>query len=581
MLRNFELILVWMMAVVCMVGTGCSSFRVPDADDFATEKSRLVDMRNTDLDSLVEESQKSKNESADDLSVAEEADVVFQAETDSTSEKPLPGEGTDTRNHRQVNHAALQADRFDLDNQVQTLEPLQNEVSPEDSSSEPGQGVREKIIILKAKSPNPSSISEMIEKSANPASPLSQIDAADADEVQTSIQLTPIGPGADKPSVYSNFKPGKLVCGAECDCDDCQAKKMTVQVNADSAQPDRTEMLPSPAEHLPTQAEGETVTTDEVEGVSLVDPQTDEVRNSKSPDSESNQFDPGQIEPDSSNAAGHADSIDSQVEPENPELDRPAETGELIAAEPVEMNIENASLSWDVQLKATINAFEDQIIDLAMSDYRRPKLQQSLAILQVLDDRLSSGRIALEQPKHRQYWQHQLTAILNMLQAAKTNEEGGRQSVSTAMDHLKSAVFELQQLSELSIARIEFCSEVSGYGQFVTMDLDDFQPDSATLVYCEIENFLPVKETVGDREMFATRLECQLEILDQDDNVVQSVDFPVVEDVAINHRRDFYMHLPLTLANLPPASYQVRLEIKDLGSQKSARQSLPNLITVK
>ena len=159
--------------------------------------------------------------------------------------------------------------------------------------------------------------------------------------------------------------------------------------------------------------------------------------------------------------------------------------------------------------------------------------------------------------------------------------KGGRQSVSTAMDHLKSAVFELQQLSELSIARIEFCSEVSGYGQFATMDLDDFQPDSATLVYCEIENFLPVKETVGDREMFATRLECQLEILDQDDNIVQSVDFPVVEDVAINHRRDFYMHLPLTLANLPPASYQVRLEIKDLGSQKSARQSLPDLITVK
>jgi hypothetical protein len=466
---------------------------------------------------------------------------------------------------------------------MQTLEPLSNGVLPGDSSSEPGQGLDEKIIILKAKSPNPYSISEMIEKSANPASPISEIADGHADEVQTSIQLTPIGMGADNPSVYSNFKPGKLVCGAECDCDACQAKrtKVKVQVSSDSAPLDQTEVLPSSADPLTTPAEGETVTADEVEGVSLADPESVEVGDSDPTSVEDNQFDPGQIEPDPPSATSPAESVDSQVEPENSELVPSKEAGELIAAEPLAMNVENASLGWDVQLKATIDAFEDQIIDLAMSDYRRPQLQQSLAILHVLDDRLSSGRIALEQPKHRQYWQHQLTAILNMLQAAKTNEEGGRQSVSTAMEHLKSAVVELQQLSELSIARIEFCSGVSGYGQFVTMDLDEFQPDSTTLVYCEIENFLPVKETVGDREMFATRLECQLEILDQDDNVVQSVEFPVVEDVAINHRRDFYMHLPLTLANLPPGSYAVKLDVKDLGSQKSAKWSTVEALTVK
>ena len=581
MLRNFELIVVWMIAVVCMVGTGCSSFRLPDADEFATEKSRLVDMRNTDLDSLVQESSQSKNESADELSLADDSDVVVQAETDSTAENPLPEEEADTRNIGQVNHADLQAVRFDHDQQMQTLEPLSNGVLPGDSSSEPGQGLDEKIIILKAKSPNPYSISEMIEKSANPASPMPEIADGHADEVQTSIQLTPIGTGAGNPSVYSNFKPGKLVCGAECDCDACQAKSTKVQVSSGSAPPDQTEVLPSSADPLTTPTEGETVTADAVEGVSLANPESVEVGDSDPTSVEDNQFDPGQIEPDPPSATGHADSVDSQVEPENSEPVPSKETGESIAAEPLAMNVENASLGWDVQLKATIDAFEDQIIDLAMSDYRRPQLQQSLAILHVLDDRLSSGRIALEQPKHRQYWQHQLTAILNMLQAAKTNEEGGRQSVSTAMEHLKSAVIELQQLSELSIARIEFCSGVSGYGQFVTMDVDEFQPDSTTLVYCEIENFLPVKETVGDREMFATRLECQLEILDQDDNVVQSVEFPVVEDVAINHRRDFYMHLPLTLANLPPGSYAVKLDVKDLGSQKSAKWSTVEALTVK
>ena len=174
-----------------------------------------------------------------------------------------------------------------------------------------------------------------------------------------------------------------------------------------------------------------------------------------------------------------------------------------------------------------------------------------------------------------------MTAILNMLQAAKTNEDGGRENVSEAISQLKSAVVELQQMSELSITRLEFCSEVSGYGQFVTMDRDRFVPESRTLVYCEIENFAPVIEKVGEREMYATRLECQLEVFDLEEKKVQTVDFPMVEDLAINHRRDFYMHLPLTWAQLPPGDYQVHLRVKDIGSQKTAHHKVEGRITIK
>jgi hypothetical protein len=41
------------------------------------------------------------------------------------------------------------------------------------------------------------------------------------------------------------------------------------------------------------------------------------------------------------------------------------------------------------------------------------------------------------------------------------------------------------------------------------------------------------------------------------------------------------MHLPLTLANLPPGSYAVKLDVKDLGSQKSAKWSAVEALTVK
>ena len=581
LLRDFKSIWVGLITVGCLVGTGCSSFRVPDGDDFGAQKSRLIDMRDSDLETIV-------TESIEDVSPVEEADGLVEQEADVLSDMPVSYRGVDRSPvEMKPQRAKLQSD----------LVPLQA------AGANAEQGEKERIIILKAMSANRSTLTEMDESSDNPAFGYEEMKNEIAAPKEVSNQLVPLPLNPENSSVYSNFQPGKLVCGADCDC---QACRTAVEVSVDSAESEKLELLPdstpansevlsnAPVVSEETEVAEEIVAAEETEvAEEIVAAGETEVAEEIVAAGEveigaiatsNNQFEPGQSETVESSSA--KDDISSELPVESAISESqapPAETGGLIATETAQpaASVNTTALPWDAQLQATITAFENQIVELGLNDYRRPKLQQSLAILHALDERLASGRIALEQSKHQQYWQHQLTVILNMLHAATTSEEGGRQNVSVAVDHLKSAVIELQQLSDLFIARVELCSEVSGYGQFVPMQLSDFRPESKTLVYCEIENFLPVAEMIEDRPMFETRLECRLEILGPDDAVAQAVDFPVVQDVAANRRRDFYLHLPLTLDDLPAGSYQLRLDVKDLGSGKSASRFLPDSLIVK
>ncbi len=581
LLRGFKSIWVGLITVGCLVGTGCSSFRVPDGDDFGAQKSRLIDMRDSDLETIV-------TESIEDVSPVEEADGLVEQEADVLSDMPVSYRGVDRSPvEMKPQRAKLQSD----------LVPLQA------AGANAEQGEKERIIILKAMSANRSTLTEMDESSDNPAFGYEEMKNEIAAPKEVSNQLVPLPLNPENSSVYSNFQPGKLVCGADCDCQVCRT---AVEVSVDSAESEKLELLPdstpansevlsnAPVVSEETEVAEEIVAAEETEvAEEIVAAGETEVAEEIVAAGEveigaiatsNNQFEPGQSETVESSSA--KDDISSELPVESAISESqapPAETGGLIATETAQpaASVNTTALPWDAQLQATITAFENQIVELGLNDYRRPKLQQSLAILHALDERLASGRIALEQSKHQQYWQHQLTVILNMLHAATTSEEGGRQNVSVAVDHLKSAVIELQQLSDLFIARVELCSEVSGYGQFVPMQLSDFRPESKTLVYCEIENFLPVAEMIEDRPMFETRLECRLEILGPDDAVAQAVDFPVVQDVAANRRRDFYMHLPLTLDDLPAGSYQLRLDVKDLGSGKSASRFLPDSLIVK
>ena len=267
-------------------------------------------------------------------------------------------------------------------------------------------------------------------------------------------------------------------------------------------------------------------------------------------------------------AAATTESIDSKTRLANET--KPAMTTKQPEPEPVQPT----PLAWDRQLELTIEAFENQVIQMSPTDYRKSQLQRGLAILHALQDRLANGKIAVEIPQHRAFWQHQLNAILNML---ATTDLKKKNQVDTALVHLENAVGELKQLAELQIKTLEFCSQVNGYGQFVAMK-PQFGTGDKTLIYCEIENFAVRKIQQAGESRFQTRLKSRLEFIDATGKVVHHVEFPVVEDTGRNRRRDFYMHLPLTIDFDAQGEYVMKVEIVDLESNKSA--SLEKSVTL-
>ena len=126
---------------------------------------------------------------------------------------------------------------------------------------------------------------------------------------------------------------------------------------------------------------------------------------------------------------------------------------------------------------------------------------------------------------------------------------------------------------DLKLSHAQFCTEIKGFGQVTPFSVNCFQPKQQTLVYCEVENYHSILEKNSDGATFVTRLRGRFTIDDQRGNVVQSGEFPDIEDVTTRQRRDFYMYFPVTLQNLPAGEYQLSLTVDELtgsGSEKSA-----------
>ena len=126
-----------------------------------------------------------------------------------------------------------------------------------------------------------------------------------------------------------------------------------------------------------------------------------------------------------------------------------------------------------------------------------------------------------------------------------------------------------------------FCKKITGYGQYTPFPKTEFHSDQKVLVYCEIENFAPLLETRDGVTNYQTQLSSSFWIKDADGHIVQQHDFPVVTDHARNLRRDFFMHLPVTLAQLKSGTYRLQVKVRDHGSGKSAELDQPLEFTIR
>lgn len=183
------------------------------------------------------------------------------------------------------------------------------------------------------------------------------------------------------------------------------------------------------------------------------------------------------------------------------------------------------------------------------------------------------------------FWEHQLEAITTMLRASKDGSEYGSAasdsdihrhlSAHKTLEHLRDAVEQLESIANLKISGGQFCTDISGYGQFRTFPSTEFEPAQRMLIYCEVENYLSLPQESATGESFRTKLRGSFAIYDADGNAVQQAEFPAVEDVARKKRRDFYMYLPVTLGDLPAGEYVMHLLVEDIHGNKSASLEPP------
>ena len=205
---------------------------------------------------------------------------------------------------------------------------------------------------------------------------------------------------------------------------------------------------------------------------------------------------------------------------------------------------------------------------------------QLLEILQRKMDEVSSSQWQLSD-QEEQYWQQQLEAVSVMFESNTMNADShstrSRHATATrAIEHLEKAADHLRSMADLKIYGGQLCSQILGFGQFRELESNQFEQGDRALVYVEVENHLT--QSISDQAsgelnkepVWKTRLRASYTIYDVDGKIAQQETYPLIEDFARQRRRDFYVHLPLTIPSLQPGNYQLSISVEDLGNANVA-----------
>ena len=165
---------------------------------------------------------------------------------------------------------------------------------------------------------------------------------------------------------------------------------------------------------------------------------------------------------------------------------------------------------------------------------------------------------------------HLWRAVLTALAATSTPGPADERARGNA---IRAAIEALQEHASLEIDDLRLCTKVNGFGSFEPFDASACKAGRPVIIYCEISNLR--YEPSGDA--FRSRLAAQVEILTaKEEKLISSHSLGTAEDLWPRKRRDYFVNyrinLPKTLA---PGSYVLRLNQRDLNTDRTATRSLP------
>ena len=139
-------------------------------------------------------------------------------------------------------------------------------------------------------------------------------------------------------------------------------------------------------------------------------------------------------------------------------------------------------------------------------------------------------------------------------------------------EQLRSAVRHLQALSPLTIRRLAFCNRINSFGNIETFPTTDFNPGQPLLIYAEIENFRSERSFAGTYE---SRFSAHIEILrNNESEPVESIRVAEIIDESTSPRTDYFQSYELTIPQLAPGRYTLRLLVNDEISSEDAIATL-------
>ena len=168
------------------------------------------------------------------------------------------------------------------------------------------------------------------------------------------------------------------------------------------------------------------------------------------------------------------------------------------------------------------------------------------------------------------YWVSQLFALQTYLDAS--TQPSDKERAAAALLHLDEARARLAELATLRVKNLTLVHSVDGYGSYKRDDRTQFRPGEQVTLYAELENFRSDSTETG----YATSLGTSYEVVDQTGRRVDGGQFPDVEDLCQNRRRDFHLQYSVPLpVRIYPGTYHIKLVITDHLSNKIGQAMLP------
>jgi len=169
----------------------------------------------------------------------------------------------------------------------------------------------------------------------------------------------------------------------------------------------------------------------------------------------------------------------------------------------------------------------------------------------------------------QEYWSSQLYALSTWLDTERLPAADRR--ASETLVQLDRARAKLAEIGTLQVRNPQLCTRVDGYGAFTKFKEDTFKPKQDVVLYVELENFRSDATDTG----FRTALSSRYRILDAQGREVVVHEFPTIEEVCQNRRRDYYISFRVQLpARIYDGRHTLQLTVEDTLAKKVGQTSI-------